>query len=141
MRRPAALALAAAASFGCAANRLPPRLADAERRIRPAEVKADVAWLAAPERTGRGVGTPGNAAAAAFIAERMREVGLVPGGDDGYRQPCEAPVGAAPVGENALAVGSAAATLLRSWQPFTFSDNGAVEAELVWAGYGITAAD
>ena len=42
-----------------------------------------VRWLAAPEREGRGVGTKGLDDAADWIAARMREFGLEPGGDDG----------------------------------------------------------
>lgn len=41
------------------------------------------AWLAAPEREGRGVGTKGLDDAAEWIAARMREFGLEPGGDGG----------------------------------------------------------
>ena len=113
----------------------------AESLIRPEDLIRDVRWLADPARTGRGVGTPGNAAAARFIAERMREVGLAPGGTDGFLQPFQAPVGAKITGENALRVGGRALVLGQEFQPFTFTDDGAAEGELVWAGYGITAPD
>jgi len=42
-----------------------------------------VAWLAAPEREGRGIGTAGLDAAAEYIAEQFRAIGLKPGGDNG----------------------------------------------------------
>ncbi len=42
-----------------------------------------VSWLAAPERQGRGVGSDGLAASAAYVAERFRAMGLEPGGSDG----------------------------------------------------------
>ncbi|MBI5169121.1 MAG: M20/M25/M40 family metallo-hydrolase [Candidatus Eisenbacteria bacterium] len=42
-----------------------------------------VRWLAAPEREGRGVGTKGLDESAEWIAARMREFGLEPGGDNG----------------------------------------------------------
>jgi hypothetical protein len=102
-------------------------------------MKADVVWLADPVRTGRGVGTPGNAAAAEFVAGRLRALGLAPAGTDGFRQPFDAPVRAALRGENALAVGGAALALPRDWQPFTFTDPGKASGEVVFAGYGITA--
>ena len=55
-------------------------------------MRADVEWLAAPEREGRGAGSRGLDAAATYIAERFARLGLsplVPGarGDDRYFQP------------------------------------------------------
>ncbi|HUL58028.1 MAG TPA: M20/M25/M40 family metallo-hydrolase [Anaeromyxobacteraceae bacterium] len=107
----------------------------------PARAGAAVSWLADPARTGRGVGTPGGEAAAEWLEARMREIGLAPGGEQGYQQPFEAPVEAALRPGNALEVGGTSPALSRDWQPFTFSDDGSAEGELVWAGYGITAPD
>jgi hypothetical protein len=42
-----------------------------------------VNWLAAPERGGRGLGTPELMAAAEYIRQRFAAAGLQPGGDDG----------------------------------------------------------
>jgi hypothetical protein len=60
--------------------KLAPRKALAE--VRPAfdieRMKADVEWLAAPEREGRGAGSSGLAAAANYIAERFEYLGLAP---------------------------------------------------------------
>jgi aminopeptidase N len=73
--------------------KLAPRKALAE--VRPAfdieRMKADVEWLAAPEREGRGAGSGGLNAAATYIAERFERLGfspLTPGarGDDRYFQ-------------------------------------------------------
>jgi len=47
------------------------------------KMRAMVAWLAAPEREGRGVGTAGLDAAADHIAAAFAAMGLTPGGDDG----------------------------------------------------------
>lgn len=48
-----------------------------------------IAWLAADEREGRGLGTEGLAEAGAWIAKRFEEIGLRPAGSagHGYRQP------------------------------------------------------
>lgn len=46
-----------------------------------------VAWLAAPDREGRGVGTKGLEEAAGYIARQFESMGLAPGGTDGYFQP------------------------------------------------------
>ncbi len=42
-----------------------------------------VAWLAAPEREGRGIGTKGLAQAADYVAARFKAAGLAPGGENG----------------------------------------------------------
>jgi hypothetical protein len=111
----------------------------AEALISADEARADVAWLADPERQGRGVGTPGNAAAARFVGARMRSLGLVPAGADEWYQPFDAPVRAAIRPATAFALAGAPLALGKDFQPFTFSDDGKAEGELVWAGYGITA--
>jgi aminopeptidase N len=73
--------------------KLAPRKALAE--VRPqfdiVRMKADVEWLAAPEREGRGAGSRGLDAAANYIAERFERLGLSPlttgvRGDDRYFQ-------------------------------------------------------
>ncbi len=46
-------------------------------------LRADVAWLADDAREGREAGTPGFDAAADYVAGRMAEIGLSPGGDNG----------------------------------------------------------
>jgi aminopeptidase N len=74
--------------------KLTPRRALAE--IKPlfdtARMKADIDWLAAPEREGRGAGSRGLDAAARYVAERFERLGLVPlsasaQSDDRYFQP------------------------------------------------------
>ncbi len=129
-----ALALALAGCAGAPASRAAP-----EPRFDPERARAEVAWLADPARTGRGVGTPGAEAAAGWLAGRMREIGLVPAGGDGYEQPFEAPFEATLRPGNALSIGESSPKLSQGWQPFTFSDDGKAEGGLVWAGYGITA--
>ncbi|NNM27409.1 MAG: M20/M25/M40 family metallo-hydrolase, partial [Phycisphaerales bacterium] len=62
-----------------------PRVALAElppvfsRRV----LREHVAWLAAPERRGRGLGTPELDESADYIARQFAAAGLEPGGDDG----------------------------------------------------------
>ncbi|MGA8891214.1 MAG: M20/M25/M40 family metallo-hydrolase, partial [Anaeromyxobacteraceae bacterium] len=95
--------------------------------------------LADPARTGRGVGTPGIDQAADWIEARMRDIGLAPAGAEGFRQVFEAPVGARLLDGNGLVLGGKEQKLGTDWQPFTFSDDGKVDGEIVFAGYGITA--
>jgi hypothetical protein len=49
-------------------------------------IAADVRYLAADEREGRGLGSPGLDSAAAYIANQMANAGLSPGGTQGYFQ-------------------------------------------------------
>src|SRR5436309_446198 len=74
--------------------KLAPRKALAEVRPRfdIERMKADVEWLASPEREGRGAGSRGLDAAARYIAERFERLGLSPmtpgaRGDDRYFLP------------------------------------------------------
>jgi hypothetical protein len=135
---PLALALAVLAA-GCG-QRLALR-AGPEPAVDVARARAEVAWLADPARGGRGVGTPGGAEAAGWIGERLREAGLAPAFGGSYAQTFEAPFRATLKDGSALQVGAYAPALRDEWLPFGFSDDGSVEGELVWAGYGITAPD
>ena len=67
-------------------------LAEIKPQFDTERMKADVEWLAAPEREGRGAGGRGLDAAANYIAERFARLGLSPlmpaaRGDDRYFQP------------------------------------------------------
>jgi aminopeptidase N len=53
-------------------------LAEIKPQFDSARMKADVEWLAAPEREGRGAGSRGLDAAASYIAERFERLGLTP---------------------------------------------------------------
>jgi hypothetical protein len=100
-----------------------------------------VEWLADPARTGRGVGTPGGPAATAWVAARLAETGLRPAFSPSYLQTFDAPFRAVlgPGNGLALVAGGSTTPPGAAWQPFGFSDDGEVEAELVWVGHGISA--
>ena len=137
LARPAALLALAAA---CAAPR-PRERGTADSQIDAERARADVYWLADPAREGRGIGTSGSAEAVRFIADRFREAGLDPAFGDGWVQTFDAPYRATLKEGNALSVGAAAHPLAlgKDWLPLDFSDDGAAEGEIVFAGYGITA--
>src|SRR4051812_38866168 len=63
-----------------------PRPTPALDPLGPSEVRAMVAALADDSMQGRATATPGGDRAARFIADRMREYGLVPAGDSGWFQ-------------------------------------------------------
>jgi hypothetical protein len=52
-------------------------------RTRAAQIENDIRYLASDSLAGRLTGSPGNDSAAAYIARRLQELGLQPGGDDG----------------------------------------------------------
>jgi Peptidase family M28/PDZ domain len=104
-----------------------------------------VKTLAAPELEGRASGTPGAERAAHYVAAEMRRLGLRPGGDDGtWQQTFTVPTGIRLGDVNALRMVTPAPRALalgRDFVPLTVSAEGRQEAELVFAGYGITAPD
>jgi hypothetical protein len=110
-----------------------------------------VTWLAAPEREGRGPGTPGIDAAADWIAAQFAEIGLAaPGAGEAFQpfaMTLDAKLG--PASANTLelvgpptADGGATVVPLvlgRDFTPLAAGGSGRFELPLVFAGYGITA--
>jgi aminopeptidase YwaD len=101
--------------------------------------------LAAPEMEGRASGTAGAERAAHYVAAQMQRLGLRPGGDAGtWEQAFTVPTGIRLGSVNALEVlapARRALSLGRDFAPLPVSAEGRQEAELVFAGYGITAPD
>lgn len=104
-----------------------------------------VKTLASPAMEGRGSGTPGADLAAAHIIAAFKAAGLTPGGDAGsFRQSFSVPTGLRFDGANTLAVTRPPAKALnfgKDFLPLTISANGAATGDVVFVGYGITAAD
>jgi aminopeptidase YwaD len=118
-----------------------------EDRFSAWDLMTDVARLASPQMEGRAAGWPGAEKAAEFIADEFRRAGLNPGGEGGgYLQPFEL-AARTRLGTAARLVLSVEGPPARSrtyvpsadYVPFGFSEDGEVEAEIVFAGYGITA--
>jgi Tol biopolymer transport system component len=104
-----------------------------------ARFRDDVHWLADDKREGRGVGTAGLEAASRWLADRFREIGLAPAGEDsGWFQRFEVPVAVAAQPATAVEI-DGAAVARGDFQPASFSGNGKAAGEVVFAGYGITA--
>jgi hypothetical protein len=106
-----------------------------------------ISYLAQDELGGRDSGEPGLEVAAEYIANRFREYGLEPAGDrGGYFQHFHVPFGA-DFGGTAGATLSLPGGVEIAWmagadvEAFGFGDQQVVDAPLVFAGYGITAAD
>ena len=110
--------------------------------ITAADLKAEATWLADPARTGRATGTPGAKAAAEFLAGYFQSLGLKPAADAFY-EPFEFNAGARVEPDKSKLVAhvdgkDTAFALGKNFRPLAFSDNGAVEGEVVFAGYGLS---
>jgi len=107
------------------------------------ELSSHAKYLASPALTGRGVATPGIKLARDYIAAEFAKYGLVTGGDNnGYLQSFEVAVGVQVKAPSGLALGREPPLRLHEdWLPLGLSSSGQVEAEAVFAGYGITAKD
>lgn len=117
-------------------------LADAERellaRIKAETIRELTIALSAGEMQGRGTGQPGGAAAAQFIAERFKRLGLKPLGEKGsYLQPIKfrefkvASESFFKTGEESLKLGD------EYFVSSPFSGDKDLSARLVFVGFGI----
>ena len=107
------------------------------------EIEKHAKYLASERLTGRGVDTPGIKLARDYIAAEFAKYGLKPGGGDGsYFQGFDVAVGVTVKEPSSLKLaGQAPLALSEQWIPLGLSASNQVEAELVFAGYGITAKD
>lgn len=100
----------------------------------------NVKYLAGDAMKGRGNGTPELDRAADYIAAQFKAWGLKPMGDNGtYFQSFEITTGAEIGPHNQLQVGSSDLRMNDDFSPIMFSTSGTVDAQPVFAGYGITA--
>lgn len=120
----------------------PPATAqDSKPDISAADLRSQVAFLASDALAGRGTGTDGSKAAAAFISDYMKRAGLqpLPGRTDFFHE-FEFNAGERLIpGQTAMKLGSDAAKLDVDFRPLPFSSNETVEGEVVFAGYGLSA--
>jgi len=107
-----------------------------------ARYREDVRWLADDAREGRGLGTQGLTAARDWLAARFQEIGAEPAGEGGgWFQRFDVPSAVEVLPETAVTIDGKPLDR-QAFQPAGFSasgDLGQVDAEVVAAGYGITA--
>ena len=115
--------------------------------IRAQDLRQEVAYLASDTLEGRLTGTRGSQLAAEFIADQLQRAGLKPlGAKNSYFQEFEFTSGvqAGTSGNRLSIAGSDAAaavtdfTAEKDFRPLSFTSNGEVEGEVVFAGYGLT---
>ena len=119
---------------------------DATPEITAKEVLYHIKYLASDELQGRKAGTEFADKAAEYIAEEFRHYGLQPlGGDGNFYQEFEFVSGVQLGQKNSLVVSVAGKSLTYAvssdFTPLAFSKDTSVTAEVVFAGYGITAKD
>jgi aminopeptidase YwaD len=102
-------------------------------------LKRHVYYLADDAREGRGIGTKGLDDAADYIAAQMKEIGLTPPFDGSYYQEFDMGWGFEMGANNKLVYGEKSATTEDGVMPTGFSSAGSVTAQVLFAGYGITA--
>lgn len=115
--------------------------------IREGDLKSQVSYLASDQLEGRLTGTTGLHKAADFIAEQLKAAGVAPVGSNGsYFQSFEFSAGVRLAQQgNQLSIQTDTAEpakqfeLDKDFRPFSFTANGDVEGEVVFAGYGLAA--
>ncbi|HXJ77126.1 MAG TPA: M28 family peptidase [Candidatus Methylomirabilis sp.] len=109
------------------------------------ELTAHVAALTAPDMEGRASGTAGAERAAQYIAERLRAMGLRPGGEGGgfFQSFVFATAVTVAPGTTLETLGPAGKTLQvgQDWTPHGGSLAEEVTGSVVFVGYGVVAAD
>ena len=108
------------------------------------EIKSHLFYLASDELAGREIGSDGIFLAEEYISDRFAEYGLSPlPGDDDFFMSFDLYGESYDSQKTALTIisksGSINSTLGIDFRPFSFSDKGDVNGQIVFAGYGITA--
>jgi len=101
-------------------------------------IKRDVAWLADDERGGRGLGTPGLEAAAAYLEQQLAAIGVesVYEGNS-YRHGFDVVMGVERTAETALSI-DGKAVAAEAFVPASGSRSARASGPVVFANYGIT---
>ncbi len=113
---------------------------DNNPEITAKEIQDHINYLASDELEGRMTGTPKLYEAAEFLKNEFKIYGLVPLFNGNYFQ--EFPfMEKLELGKNILTISGKSCELSKEFIPLGFTDNKAVEGNIVFAGYGISAKD
>jgi aminopeptidase YwaD len=108
-----------------------------KKDITVGELTDHIKYLSSDSLKGRMTGTPGDSLAADYIRARLSEYGLVPLVGDGlqrFKVTDKVIAGTS----NSLTVNGTSMVAEQDFTPVSFSENGSVKAEAVFAGYGFS---
>jgi hypothetical protein len=100
-------------------------------------LRKHITYLASDELEGRKAGTQGDSLAATYIRDKFRAAGAELQGDNGF-QYFSLVAGVSQGDGNAFFVNGQKADVSVDFMPLSFSSSGTVDAEVIFAGYGIT---
>ncbi|HOI31847.1 MAG: M20/M25/M40 family metallo-hydrolase [Bacteroidales bacterium] len=100
------------------------------------QMQEQMRYLASDELKGRFPGTPEDQLAADFIRESFLEAGLTPLADNGF-QYFSVVTSVEATKDNSLQLGKSKAVFEEDFSLYAFSSNATVEAEIVFAGFGL----
>ena len=128
--------------FGCA----PSNPEFTSNDVTAVELQQHIKYLASEELHGRKSGEEGNKLAADYISRNFQEYGLIPAGDNGSYFQNFSFISSTKVGPNnklAMTLNEKTITykIDEQYKPLTFSIDTMLTTSLVFAGYGITAAE
>lgn len=119
------------------------KLYDDKDKITSSDVINIIQYLASDDLGGRFPGTKGDSLAENYLANAFTSYGLMPAGDDGYRQKFDfiSEIKLAQNNSFTLSIGNIKTKyeVGADFYPLSFSSGGKVDGELVFVGYGINA--
>lgn len=115
------------------------------KKITKEEIYQHIKYLSSDAMEGRFPGTKGDELTENYIINEFKKYKLKPFGENGYLQPFELYTQVKLSGENDFNVVTNGVnksyTLQEDFIPYGFSGNGNAEGEMIFVGYGISAAD
>ncbi len=105
------------------------------REVTTNELLGHIKYLSSDSLRGRLTGSPGDSLAAVYIKNKLTSYGFVPLTDDGFQR-YKVTRKLVPGPDNALSINGTNYVSGTDFTPFEFSSNSALEAEVVFAGYG-----
>jgi hypothetical protein len=115
---------------------LAPLHAQTKAEITVDDLKQHIYFLASDSLKGRQPGTPEGDIAAAYIRDQFLSYGLLPMGNNGL-QPFNVTVSVEPGESNMLQIEEVTGVFDVDFQLMPFTSNGTLEAEVVFAGFGM----